>query len=69
MKRTDNQIAAIEKAIKEKYGKETIAHPRSEWDDEKEQEYLNQIKELAKKRKTSEEASGKVENGGFFLQK
>jgi len=69
MKRTDNQIAAIEKAIKEKYGKETIAHPRSEWDDEKEQEYLNQIKELAKKRKTSEEASGKVENGGFFISK
>ena len=60
MKRTDNEIAAIEKAIKEKYGKETIAHPRSEWDDEKEREYLNQIKELAKKRKTSEEASKEI---------
>jgi hypothetical protein len=69
MKRTDNQIAALEKAIKEKYGAETIAHPRSDWDDEKEQDYLEQIKTLAKKKQTADEASNKVENGGFFVSK
>ena len=42
-----NIVAGIEKAIKEKYGEEAIAHPRANWDDEKEQEYLEQIKKLA----------------------
>jgi phage FluMu gp28-like protein len=69
MKKTDNHIAALEKAIKEKYGAETIAHPRSEWDDEKEQDYLDQIKNLATKKKKYQEQNDKVENGGFFISK
>ena len=35
-----NRIAAIEKAITEKYGKETVENPRSRWNEEKEKEYL-----------------------------
>ena len=69
MKKTDNHISALEKAIKEKYGAETIAHPRSEWDDEKEQDYLDQIKNLATKKKKYQEQNDKVENGGFFISK
>ena len=69
MKRTDNQIAAIEKAIKEKYGKEAIAHPRSEWNDEKEQDYLEQIKQLDTKKKKVAQQNDKVENGGFFISR
>lgn len=69
MKRTDNQIAAIEKAIREKYGKETIAHPRSEWNDEKEQDYLEQIKQLDTKKKKVAQQNDKVENGGFFISR
>ena len=37
-------IAKLEKAIADKYGKETIAHPKADWDDEKEMEYLNELK-------------------------
>ena len=45
MKKTDpDYIAKLEKAIAEKYGKETIAHPKSDWDDEKEKEYLDELK-------------------------
>ena len=36
MKKTDpDYIAKLEKAIADKYGKETIAHPKADWDDEK----------------------------------
>ena len=45
MKNKDpDYIAKLEKAIAEKYGKETIAHPKADWDDEKEQEYLKELK-------------------------
>ena len=37
-----NRIAAIEKAIKEKYGDAAVVHPRAEWNDEKEKKYLVQ---------------------------
>lgn len=39
-----NYIAKLEKAIAEKYGAETVAHPKAEWDEEKEKEYLNELK-------------------------
>ena len=45
MKNKDpDYIAKLEKAIAEKYGKETIAHPKADWDDEKEKEYLEELK-------------------------
>ena len=45
MKNKDpDYIAKLEKAIADKYGKETIAHPKADWDDEKEIEYLNELK-------------------------
>ena len=45
MKKTDpDYIAKLEKAIADKYGKETIAHPKADWDDEKEMEYLSELK-------------------------
>lgn len=64
-----DKIAAIEKAIKEKYGPEAIAHPRANWDDEKEQKYLEQIKKLSKKKQTVADRDSKVDNGGFFISK
>lgn len=45
MKNNDpDYVAKLEKAIADKYGKETIVHPKSEWDDEKEKEYLKELK-------------------------
>ena len=33
-----------EQAIIEKYGEKTIQHPKKEWNDEKEKEYLEDLK-------------------------
>ena len=45
MKYDLNQIAAIENAMKEKYGETAILNPKSGWDEDKEKNYLQTIKE------------------------
>ena len=62
-------IARLEKAIKKKYGQETIINPKSNWDDEKEQQYLEQLKEYSKKQQAIKEESERIEKDGFFLPK
>ena len=64
-----NYIPKLEKAIAQKYGEEAIAHPRANWDDDKEREYLEQIKKLAEKKRRVAEKTDKVDNGGFFVSK
>ena len=50
MKKTDlNEIAKIEKAIKEKYGEEAIQNPKGTWDKEKESKYLEDLKTFYKR--------------------
>ena len=44
-----NEIAKIEKAIKEKYGEEAIQNPKGSWDKEKENKYLEELKSFYKK--------------------
>jgi hypothetical protein len=41
-----NRVAKIERAIKEKYGKEAVQNPKSLWSEEKEREYLEDLKEF-----------------------
>jgi hypothetical protein len=41
-----NYAIKVERAIAEKYGKETVQHPRKDWTDEKEKEYLDDLKKL-----------------------
>jgi len=60
-----NKIARIEKAMAKKYGAETIVNPKSFWTDEKEKEYLEEVKKFYKKDIQKE----KVEKDGFFLSK
>ena len=56
MKNKDlNHIAAVEKAISEKYGEEAVINPRANWDEEKEKEYLKQMKEFYKKNNKQKE--------------
>ena len=44
MKKNDpTYLAALEKAIKEKYGSNTIKDFRSSWEEEKEKQYLEQL--------------------------
>ena len=64
-----NHIAAIEKAIAEKYGAETIANPRANWDEEKEKEYLSQMREFYKKTKKNEEYQEKIDINGIKVTK
>ena len=40
-----NYAVKVEQAIAKKYGKETVVNPKSQWDDEKEKEYLEQLKD------------------------
>ena len=50
MKKRDlNEIAQIEKAIKEKYGEEAIKNPKGTWDKEKESKYLKELKSFSKR--------------------
>ena len=65
MKNKDfNEIAKYEKAIKEKYGQEAIQNPKSTWDQEKEQEYLESLKEFYAKKEKSKTVTKKE---GFDL--
>jgi hypothetical protein len=43
MKKDLNYIAKLEQAIAKKYGDEAIRNFRSDWDDKKEKEYLEQL--------------------------
>ena len=64
-----NKVAQIEKAIAKKYGKEAVANPKSFWTDEKEKEYLDQLKEFYEEEYKKKEQKEKVEKDGFFLPK
>lgn len=64
-----NKIAAIEKAISEKYGKETIVNPRANWDENKEKEYLSQMKEHYSNIQKTEQWQEKVEVNGIKISK
>ena len=44
MKKDPNYAVKVEKAIAEKYGQEAIVNPKSQWDDDKEKEYLAELK-------------------------
>ena len=69
MKKDLSQIAEIEKAIAEKYGDVATQHPKANWNEEKEEKYLQEIKKLAKKEKRNKEESHKIEKDGFLVAK
>ena len=63
-----DHIARVEKAIAEKYGDETVQHPKGEWTDEKEKQYLEDLKNLHINSTESESAQEFV-NGVFISKK
>jgi hypothetical protein len=68
MKERDlNDIAAIEKAISNKYGNEAVANPRSGWSPEKEKDYIEQVKNSEEKRRELAESRDKKELDGYLL--
>jgi len=69
MKKDLNEIAKYEVAISKKYGKEAIKHPKSDWTDEKEEKYQQQIRELHQKEIKYREKNEKVEVDGILVSK
>tara|TARA_A100001015_G_scaffold309802_1_gene409921 strand:- start:1016 stop:1402 length:387 start_codon:yes stop_codon:yes gene_type:complete len=64
-----DKIAAVEKAIGKKYGKETIQNPNAGWDDNKEKEYLESSKKFQSKVSKYHEDNDLVEVDGFLMPK
>jgi len=64
-----NKLAQFEKAIADKYGKEAIQDPRSNWDEIKENSYKEQLKKLSEKEYLTDEKDDKVEQDGFLISK
>tara|TARA_Y100000004_G_scaffold177789_1_gene219717 strand:- start:145 stop:537 length:393 start_codon:yes stop_codon:yes gene_type:complete len=68
-KKDPNDIAAIEKAIAQRYGEEAIKNPRADWDEEKEKEYLQQMRELYARTTKNREREEKVDVNGIKVTK
>mgnify|MGYP003652175120 FL=1 len=69
MKKDLNYIAKLEQAIAKKYGEEAVQNPRSTWTQEKEQKYLEEIKEIYKQGFQNKTSDEKIEANGFFVSK
>ena len=69
MKNKDpNYAIKVEQAIAEKYGDETVQHPKKDWTDEKEKQYLSDLKKLHNYN-ISTEGDQKEVNGVFISKK
>ena len=55
MSKDPNYVIKLEKAISEKYGNIAIKNPKSGWDQEKEKDYLDQLKQEQENIKREEE--------------
>ena len=64
MKKDPDKIAAIEKAISKKYGKEAIQNPKGNWNEKKEKEYIEQVKKFQEKLRKAESSAEKIEHKG-----
>jgi hypothetical protein len=64
-----DRLAAVEKAISQKYGKEAIQNPRSEWSEEKEKEYIEQMKDFYKAKSLKEKWKDKIDVNGIKATK
>ena len=66
MSKDPNYPIKVEQAIAKKYGEDTIQHPKKNWDDTKEKEYLSQLKEFYT---PNEQTPDEVEIDGVLISK
>ena len=66
MSKDPNYQIKVEQAIAKKYGEDTVQHPKKNWDDKKEKEYLSQIREFYT---ISEQTPDEVEVEGVLISK
>ena len=64
-----DKLAAIEQAITKKYGEDAVQNPRANWDENKEKEYLEQMRELYKKNVKNEAFQEKIDVNGIKVSK
>ena len=64
-----NKIAAFERAISEKYGEEAIVNPKSNWDESKERNYLEQMQALYEKQNKARDSNEKIDLNGIKVAK
>ena len=64
MSKDPNYAVKVEQAIAEKYGAEAVVNPKSEWDDDKEKEYLSELKDNYRYDKSESE---RVEVDGVLI--
>ena len=62
-------LAAFEKAIAEKYGAEAVQNPKANWDETKEEEYLEQMREFYHKIQQNEAWQEKIDVNGIKISK
>ena len=64
-----NYAIKVEQAIAKKYGEETVVNPKSQWNDEKEKEYLEDLKRLHYINSDKEDLEKEEVNGVFIPKK
>tara|TARA_R100000808_G_C2143099_1_gene150863 strand:- start:1908 stop:2306 length:399 start_codon:yes stop_codon:yes gene_type:complete len=69
VKKDLNEIASLEKAISQKYGADTVVNPKSTWDAEREEDYIEQLKKVAKSEAATSKSHSQVELNGFLLSR
>ena len=67
-KKDPNYVVKLEKAIAEKYGEEAIQNPKKNWNDEKEAQYVEDLKILYEKRQSTD-SEDKVDVDGVLMDK
>jgi hypothetical protein len=64
-KKDPNYVVKVEKAISEKYGEDAVQNPKGNWDKDKENKYLEGMREFYKKAKLSRKEEKKIDHKGF----
>lgn len=64
-----NFVQALEKAVKEKYGEEATFNPKQFWDENREKQYIEEVKQAYKKEYLNIETQEKIEVDGVLMPK
>ena len=66
---TQEKIAKLENIIRDRHGDIAVQNPLSEWNIEKEKEYIDQLRKIYYKKNNNSDLVEKKEEDGFYLYK
>tara|TARA_R110002050_G_scaffold217310_1_gene353337 strand:+ start:71 stop:487 length:417 start_codon:yes stop_codon:yes gene_type:complete len=69
MGKDQEYIVKVEQAIAKKYGEDAVQNPKKYWDDEKEKDYREQLKEMQTKEDTRKQKSEKIMQDDVLIDK